>query len=333
MDADGIRDVLREVFGSRNTPTVVNGWMQIKCPLAPWTHERGADKNASAGISINDTGTSVFNCFTCKNTSPFHGMLRKYAEFSGEDLDDLIEEIEDEAYLGPTELPEWGAGKGVQIAAQEPLDKDIYLDLYESAAGHPYVVSRGISDETCELLGLMVDPCDPADGEERILFPVFGPDGELYGLTGRATSKTAKLKVRDYHGFRKALNLLGIHLIAQEKPDKVLIVEGLFDYANCWEQGYPAVAVMHSTLTPQQAEILRGTPGAKYLFYDNDKAGDDGAAIAADLLAPYGPTLHVKYPRIWIDNPGEPEGGHYVKDPGELLAEEIEEMTRKAVIV
>lgn len=325
MDADGILQVVRDVFG-RNWKTEVAGkWVRMACPIARWTHPRGQDTNPSSGISINPSGVSIFNCFTCGKPTPLHGLLRRYSEYTGEDLEGLIEELEDDAYLGPRTLASWDA-RYHQEEEQLALDKDVFLDLYEPAAGHPYLQERGISDETANRLQLMVDPADPADGEERILFPVFGYGGELRGFSGRATNKEARLKVRDYLGLHKGHNLLGAHLFADRQADKVLVVEGLFDYANAWECGYPAVAVMHSTLTEQQAIMLREIGLPTYLFYDNDEAGAKGVEVAGKALARYQPVMRVRYPKIWVENPSEEGGGHWLKDPGELLAEEFEAM-------
>lgn len=329
MNADELREIVSDVFGRGTKTEVSNGWLKMRCPLSPWTHEKGADSNPSSGLSIKPDGVSVFNCFTCGNKAPIQGMLRKYAGFTGEDLDDLIQELEDTAYLGSRSLPSWEEAKA---GGSEPplvtLDKAIFLDLYDSAAGHPYLATRGISDETAERLQLMVDPCDPADGEERILFPVFGLDGELHGFTGRAVNEGARLKVRDYHGLSKARCLLGVHLIQETQPDKVLVVEGLFDYANAWQQGFPGVAVMHSSLTPFQAEILKSISLPTYDFYDDDAAGKKGGVELGKALSRYVPVLRTRYPEVWIENPEEEGGGHWLKDPGELLAEEFAEMIR-----
>lgn len=331
MKLDEIRTLVRDVFGHSNVEEI-HGWASLRCPLAPWTHESGKDGKASAGISIQETGVSVFNCFTCGNKAPIQAMLKKYAGYTGENLDDLIEELEEMAYLGPRDMDDWDK-PSTELAPLVPLKEAVYLDLYDPAAGHPYLLGRGISDETANKLQLMLDPCDPADGEERILFPVFGPGGELYGLSGRATHEGARLKVRDYFGLPKARCLLGAHLIAQEDPDKVLIVEGLFDYAKGWQNGFPVVAVMHSTLTEAQADIVRGFGKPTYSFYDDDKAGKKGTSDAGNLLYNYVPYLKTRYPEIWIDDPDdEDHGGHLVKDPGELEADEMQEMLEDAIL-
>lgn len=324
LDLEGIKQVVREVFGNVQTE-VVGDWLSLRCVLAPFTHASGRDSRASAGISIHPNGVSTYGCFTCGNRMPLQGMLRKYATYTGEDLDGLIEEIEEDAYLGPKELPEWDA-VGQREEELVPLKKSVYLELYDEAAGHPYLAERGISDETARKLQLMVDPADPADGCERILFPVFGPNGDLYGFSGRDVTGRAKLKVRDYGGLRKASCLLGAHLITQERPDKIIVVEGLFDMAKAWECGQPAVAVMHSSLTQRQADILRDFSLPTYLFFDADSAGQKGAEQAGRLLFEYMPVLKTRYPRTWIEDSGEPEGGHWLKDPGEMIEEEFEAM-------
>lgn len=330
MDRDAVFEIVDDVFGRGTALRELNGWVSMRCPLAGWNHPKGRDSMPSAGVTINNNGTSIFNCFTCGKPRPFHVMLAEWADHTGEDLGGLIEELEDEAYLGARTIPGWDELRAHDDELLMPLDEAIYSDLYESAAGHPYLKKRGISDATAELLELKFDPCDPADNEPRILFPVRGPDGELYGFSGRAVRERATLKVRDYCGLKKAQCVLGSHLIAKEKAKKVLIVEGLFDVANAWECGYPAVGVMHSSLTDFQADIIRGLGKPTYLFYDNDDAGQKGVKLAIPKLERYVPLMTVQYPEIWIENPKEENGGHWLKDAGEMEPEEFAEMISKA---
>ncbi len=326
MDRESIKTVVRDVFGMNTPMQDIGGWISMRCPLAPWTHATGHDGSPSAGISVQANDTSIFNCFTCKNTGPVHTMLSKYAGFSGENLDDLIEELEEEEYLGPRTMPTWDQLK--TFSDEEvlmPLNEGIYMDLYESAVGHPYLAQRGIDDDTARKLELKFDNRDPSDGEARILFPVRGVDGLLYGFSGRAISSKARLKVRDYEGLKKALNVLGAHLAMDSNVESIQAVEGLFDYANMHQQGFCGCAVMHSTLTDPQAEIFRTIGKPVYLFYDNDKAGREGLLIASRKLQRYIPTMKVRYPQIEIDDDSL-RGFHMLKDPGELIADEIQDM-------
>jgi len=323
MDAGSIKEVLREVFGHRLGMEIINGWVSIRCPLARWTHERGQDGSPSAGVSINNTDVSIFNCFTCKNTGPLHSMLQKYSEFSGEDLSDLIGELEEEAYLGPRTMPSWEDVKTRNaVEVLMPINEAIYMDLYDSAAGHPYLADRGIEDITAQRLELLFDPKDPADGEARILFPVRGYDGALYGFSGRAVNPNAKLKVRDYAGLQKAMLILGAHLVARDNPKDIVLVEGLFDYANAHQCGQYGCALMHAHMTEHQVEILREISKPTYLFLDNDKAGREGMEIGRQQLASYMPTMGVRYPQVQIEDDSE-QGWHWLKDPGEMTEDEF----------
>lgn len=331
MDAQQIQEIAQEVFGRNFTMRVLGDWVSMKCPLAPWKHDKGRDNTPSAGISVKGNDElSIFNCFTCHTKIPMSEMYREYAEYTGDDLSDLIEEIEEGEFLGPTTI----LSKAEQAALREneiamPIDEGIHMDLYESAAGHPYLQRRGISDETAVKLELRYDPKD-SENEPRILFPVRGPDGLLYGFSGRATRPTARLKVRDYFGLAKAQCLLGSHLADTAK--RIVIVEGLVDYALTHEMGECGCAVMHSTMTDYQREIILEINKPTFLMYDNDKAGDDGTEIAMRQLLGTVPLFGTRYPKIRIEDDSE-KGWHWLKDPGEMEKEELEEMLKKAYLL
>lgn len=85
-------------------------------------------------------------------------------------------------------------------------------------------------------------------------------------------------------------------------------------------------------MTLAQAEILRDLGRPAYLFYDDDKAGDDGNKIARQRLVGHVPVLGVTYPDIKIED-DSPEGWHWLKDPGDMLPEDFEKMIRGAELL
>ena len=67
------------------------------------------------------------------------------------------------------------------------------------------------------------------------MFPIRDRDGSLRGFAGRLIYPDNKLpKVRDYH-YQKVKALLGFERFKRGKP--IFLVEGLFGYAHCIEQG------------------------------------------------------------------------------------------------
>jgi hypothetical protein len=327
MDREEIKELVKEVLGP-NTPMIdQEKWVSICCPLSPFTHVGGKDEHPSAGISVQPGGTSIFNCFTCHNKGTVSWLLKHLSRYTGEDWGDYADSIERGEFYGGA-IPEWGAREAVD-RLPAPLDKETYLDLYDSAENHPYVRSRGISRVAARRMQLLHDPGD--GGTERIVFPVYSTEGLLYGFTGRAVDKEAKLRVKDYYGLPKRMLLLGSHLILKE-DEFVILVEGLFDYAKLVSYGYPAMAFMSSTLTTHQAEIVKDLGKPVYFFHDDDQPGIDARDNAKELLWRHVPLMKVRYPtECTVETPEgdlRPPG-----DPAELNKEQVEEMLDTALIL
>jgi len=331
MKRQDIKGLIKSISGP-NSPTIDRGdWVSSTCPLAPYTHEGGTDSNPSFGIKVNDEGASVYNCLTCKKKGTVTLLLKKLEGFTGENYTDMISEVETEELLG-SELPSWEADRGRVIdTLGEPLSED-YLDIYDEAIDHPYVKQRGINNDTAKELLLKVD-YESREGE-RILFPVFSPEGALHGFTGRSVLRDIEPRVRDYHGLPKRLLLLGADHI---KPQDgfIIIVEGLFDFAKLFQYGFPVVAVMHSTLTDPQADILKNFGKPVYCMFDNDQAGSEGLAVVIKQLSGFVPVLKVRYPRVYpgyIKKDRREVVRGKVKDPDGLTANEVDYMLRNSRI-
>lgn len=309
MDKGSIMELLREI-GADKGAGEISGWVSAPCPLAPWRHERRVDRHPSFGIKIDDDGPSRFNCFTCHQHGSLTELLKEISEHTGTDFTGLITNVDKEELLG-SDLPEWGQRKlrTNKPKLGEPVDEDI-LFAYESAKGNPYLKSRGISDSIVERFQLMYDPDNR--GVPRVLVPIRHTDGSLYGFLGRATNDGIP-KVRDYLGLPKRQLLFGAHEVVGQGYDRIVVVEGVFDALRIWQYGFPAVAVMHSTLTAEQTRTLTDIAQSVLLLYDNDKAGREGRSHAANKLKKYMPCFKAKYPTG-------------VNDPDELTRIEFHEM-------
>jgi DNA primase len=290
-DAAGFTIVSREANGG--------GWIPMLCPFAPYLHERGVDRNPSFFIKVNNAGVSACHCFTCKEKGRISTILRKLEFHSGDSYSKLIiradmEEIPEE--FG--EFEEVGATRERRKPVEEAIFFNMYPLAYEDRACAAYLRGRGISPTTATKLGLRFD-----DTEKRVLFPVKGRDGELYGYSGRAITDTGHSRHRDY-GFTKELCLLGEHLFQPGKP--AFVVEGLFAFAHLVEIGARGLcnplASLGSTISGPQRDLLEDLDVPVYLCFDPDAAGDlgtygkDGKGGAVAFLKEHVPLRIPLYP-------------------------------------
>jgi hypothetical protein len=326
VDRPEIKQIVKEIFGPNTPMTDTERWVSIPCPLSPWTHARGQDTHPSAGISVKTNGeASIFNCFTCHSRGTLSWLLRKYSEYSGEDWLNYAKSLERGEFFGGA-IPVWDSVIDPD-PPPVPIDKEKYFDLYDPAYGHSYLAKRGITREAARRMELLYDPGD-SSGVERIMFPVYGPDGLLYGFSGRAIHEGVIPKVKDYHGLPKRKLLLGAHLI-EPTDEYVILVEGLFDYAKMVTYGFPAMAFMGSYLTETQADIVRELGKPVYFFHDDDPPGRDARDRAKELLWRYLPLMKVRYPS---DPTVETAGGGFraPKDPAELSEKQVRKMLNDA---
>lgn len=330
MDEESITQFIKEIQGPNREIVKEGEWLMIPCPLAEWKHEKGTDSSPSFGIHIEDDDESYCHCFTCKTKGPLDYLLTLLEGYTGDSYRRLKREVEsNEMYA--LRLPEWDKRKSAKTSKKaelgEPID-ELLVDVYDPACDHPYLATRGVLPCTTEELDLRVDPDNR--GAERILFPVRTPDGRFYGYTGRATGKEEP-KVRDYLGMPKKLMLLGSQYIDTTKHRYVILVEGLFDFAILFQLGYPVVATMFSSLTPEQAAILLEFGLPVMVFFDNDTAGVDGGEVVYTTMAHHVPVLSVTYPtKKTIRVKKNSKRKRVPKDPGELTDDQIDYMIGNA---
>lgn len=208
-----------------------------------------------------------------------------------------------------------GVTKAVTAVTEDetPVNAPIWQDLLQLCDYHEVLAERGISEETCELLGIGYLPQGRSILKGRIVFQVADArrtaksgdqfDRVILSHLGRSVDDTEP-KYLFYPGFHKSSELygqelIGLHEAAAEQiaqTKSIVLTEGPFDVAKAVEAGLRnVVGSFGASLSKAQAEKLRAMAdacGAETirLVYDRDQAGRDGAAKAATLIQETGLT-------------------------------------------
>jgi DNA primase len=129
----------------------------------------------------------------------------------------------------------------------------------------------------------------------RIIFPVRSSDGQLVGWSGRLCSDDEVLakkfsKYRHKLDFDKGFCLYNFHNAKEfiKESKEIILVEGPWDVMRLWSYGvYNAVAIMGSSLTPEQLSLAISSAFKVKVFLDSDGAGKSGAKRICDQLKKY----------------------------------------------
>lgn len=276
MKEASVRSIMAKLGLTSDARMSPRGWIEVPCPFAQWKHAGGVDRHPSFGIKVENAGRSFYKCQTCKSGGPIGALVRELGRLRGIDYGAIAGEAEAADLFG-TSLPDYETLFATRATALVPLDEDAMAGLFDPPDEWPkaaldFLASRGVSLKTAEWIGLGFDP-----EKKRITFPVRGEDGSLYGFTGRTILKDHRPKVLDYLGLPKEHVILGVDRWRPGVPK--LIVEGLFAYARCIENGaldYCDVgALLGAELTEGKAAILRNHLATQVIMMDPDKAGTD----------------------------------------------------------
>ena len=209
-----------------------------------------------------------------------------------------------------------------------------------------YVLSRGMTAETVRTFGIgasldfnglihhlkekgyakqeMIDAgvADEKDGRlrdalgGRLIFPLINSLGDVVAFGGRVMKKTdfAKYKnTRETQIFEKSKNLYNLNRLKQLKNEKgltdVIMVEGYMDTVSLYQAGFKnVVASMGTSLTKDQARLIKRYTDKVLICYDGDGAGQKATVRGLEILKDEGISVRVV---------ALPEG----KDPDEVIKE------------
>ncbi len=134
----------------------------------------------------------------------------------------------------------------------------------------------------------------------RLIFPIINALGEVVGFGGRVLQKTdfAKYKnTKETMLFDKSKTLYNVNLLKKLKKERaiqeVIIVEGYMDTISLYQAGFKnVVASMGTSLTKEQARLLKRYTEKVLISYDGDFAGQSADLRGLEILDSVG--LQVK---------------------------------------
>lgn len=122
----------------------------------------------------------------------------------------------------------------------------------------------------------------------RIMFPIINAFSRVIAFGGRVmdASTPKYLNSSDTPVFNKRKNLYALNILKEEKQLKyAVLVEGYMDAISLSAAGVKgAVASLGTSLTAEQAQLLKRYTPNVYISYDGDFAGETAALKAAGIL-------------------------------------------------
>ena len=164
-----------------------------------------------------------------------------------------------------------------------------------------FLKAKGYTREELGLAGLSVVKNDHAYDmfRARAIFPIIDQQGSVLGFGGRALTdvKPKYLNTSDTPVFNKRKGVYAINLIRRIRDLKrIILVEGYMDVVAITQAGViGAVATLGTSLTNEQARLLKRYAPEVHLAYDGDEAGQHAIERALDIFEAEGVPAKVLY--------------------------------------
>ncbi|MGG4453172.1 toprim domain-containing protein [Brevibacillus porteri] len=160
----------------------------------------------------------------------------------------------------------------------KPLDLRM-LDEYRTP--HPYLSSRGISEDVQRMFGTGY-----STRHRAVTIPWYNVEGTLANVKFRRVTEKTFWYVKGGRAIREMI--YGLHIVYQRKITRVVLVESEIDAMYLWTAGIPAIAVGGSAFSDEKAELLRKSPIEELrIATDNDEAGAKLKAQVCEKMEGY----------------------------------------------
>ena len=163
--------------------------------------------------------------------------------------------------------------------------KDSWTDLYD------HLTKMGYREE--ELLELNLISKSKNGNyidrfRDRVMFPIINRNNRIIGFGARAfgDAKPKYLNSRETPIFHKGNNVFNINIISRESTrERIILVEGYMDVISLYNSGINySVASLGTSLTIDQANIIKRMAKDIYICYDSDNAGINATSRAIDIF-------------------------------------------------
>jgi DNA primase len=175
---------------------------------------------------------------------------------------------------------------GVELISKEKEveerkeNKPLTFVLKSVDGNHTYLAARGLTEGTIRTFGVGWFS-GKGSMQGRCVIPIHNGKGELVAYAGRSIDGSEP-KYKFPAGFHKSLELFNLHRTKGELS--VVLVEGFFDCMKMTQAGFPCVALMGSTMSKTQEDLLAEHFGHVIVMLDGDEAGRVAAAEITDRL-------------------------------------------------
>lgn len=173
-------------------------------------------------------------------------------------------------------------GKVPESATNPVLKLELTLD-----PEHSFLFERGITAEVARAFGLGF--CSQGIMKDRIAIPIHNERGELVAYAGRYASEEVPEGIERYRlpkKFYKSLVLFNLFRAKALGKRHLVLVEGFWSAIRFERMGIAAAALLGTTCSEHQAELIRGA-GVKFvsLMLDGDAAGRKALPEVVNVLA------------------------------------------------
>lgn len=235
--------------------------IKITCPNDD--HAGGREHSPDCHINLKQTNKlpyGWFHCFACDSKGPFIKFVALAFSRSEEYAKQwLIENYGERAYdrISIGETINFG---NTRKPRSKYLDKNL-LEQYQS--WHPYLATRKLSREICEMFQVKYDPI-----YRQVIFPCFDINGGLLMLPKRSID--TKIFYLDKEQEKPVYCL---DFIVKNNIKTAIVTEGPIDALTAYQYGFPAIATL-GNLSDEQIDKINGSCLENiYMMFDNDEAG------------------------------------------------------------